>query len=613
MQVVGIGRAVAVENLQLQFAVRCAQDAAHQVIDAEGAVGKALQGRHALRRVAQQRAVGIHRQVDQEAGLHLAAVFLHQLELARHCCAAHARGRQHGVAAHRFGQHVVAKGAQIAAAEWLQVQHHAARRIGGQLRPDMEGWIAFGPHRSFQRGAGRAADVATVAHALHAGEVPLDVDAGDEFVPLCTADRGIGLEQCLRAAQRRLVLRQPAADALLDGGAVGGELLTRAALGADGQQVPDQHRQPDAGEQRSPLRQDAVLADVAQAMAFAGVGAQYHADYAAQHDEALQRDQRVVERTGGERPQAAGGAQHRTAGNQQAYQAGAAQAIAVGRPADHQHEQIGQPVHGRALGKALAEHGRDQRRQRQQRQRGFQQLRWPQLQRPSQAPRHHGRRHHQHASGIAHPPGGHHGPVGGRRNQLALQQGDAADAGADQAHDHRGDGELVDGVQLPQRLCATGKTLHQHRAGQRFQRIADRDSQRHRQDVAIHRQSVGAEGGHVGHEGAQQRAGPDAVAHQQHCAEGDAGRRPHRSGITLVEGQQQAGARGDVVAQRQQGDGHDGGPCGRRWRGRDRGWRHAGRNALARIRRRPCQGHGCGGLRWAACAHERGLVLSYGK
>ena len=118
--------------------------------------------------------------------------------------------------------------------------------------------------------------------------------------------------------------------------------------------------------------------------------------------------------------------------------------------------------------------------------------------------------------------------------------------------DRRGEqGERKNVPRPVEGIAAVGEPLHQEGAHQSFQRVARRNS-----DRGCEGDGRVAGGGQVDQEGAQKNAGPDAIAQQQQCRQGDPGGRPDRGRAGMDGGQLESKRAGDEVNRRQDGDDH---------------------------------------------------------
>ena len=199
-----VGQRRAVEEFDVHIAQAVAEDAVHDVVRAKRAVHESEQ-RLAARVYSDWRdAIGVDRQVDQEAGLHLGAEFLHQRDLARQRRQAGITRALHRLAAHRLGVHVVPEGAQVAIDEGLEVKDAA---VGVALAWRMDGVVgeAFRAHPGNVRGQLIGGNHPREARALDPGQGPVELERGNVGPPFRAADVITGGKECGCAAQDLLV------------------------------------------------------------------------------------------------------------------------------------------------------------------------------------------------------------------------------------------------------------------------------------------------------------------------------------------------------------------------------------------------------------------------
>ena len=117
-----------VENLQVQ--VRCIfpQQAGHEIVHPERSVDPAKQVPPPVLECLRGSTVPVDRDIQKKPGLDVLAGFLHQFHPAGEGGTARIRRPAHGRLAHRFGEHVVAKGPQVPILEGLQVDDRAIKR-----------------------------------------------------------------------------------------------------------------------------------------------------------------------------------------------------------------------------------------------------------------------------------------------------------------------------------------------------------------------------------------------------------------------------------------------------------------------------------------------------
>ena len=200
----GLRRFVQVVQLDVGVAQVVAEDRPHHVVGAERRVDVAQQGGAALLHVVHGRGFRVHRDVDQEAGLHLGAELLHQGDPAAergHACVARAL---HGLAAHRIGVHVVAEGAPVAPVEGLQKDDAA---VGVAVTGRMHRVVgeAFGAYRGNVGLALRRGQHDGEAGALDAGQRAFEVEGCDIRGPFGAPHHVARREQRGAAVQHLLV------------------------------------------------------------------------------------------------------------------------------------------------------------------------------------------------------------------------------------------------------------------------------------------------------------------------------------------------------------------------------------------------------------------------
>ena len=244
----------AIENLVVNAAGLFAEYAGHQVIHAKRRIDPSDDVGAAVGQGFMRAAVPVYRQIHEKAGLHLLPCFLHQRDLARQRRFIQIARLLHGGTAHRFRIHVVAKGAQVAAAEGLQkndgrIESAFALRAQGVAG---EAFFADGfdvPDFFVRRDDQRKTD------ALDARIVILQAQVGHvvtEFTPINIFRRDM---QALDAAQDLFIGGQPLLDAQHDlAGVVREPALLKLARGVKDREL-DKVSRNEAARQHQPGQQ----------------------------------------------------------------------------------------------------------------------------------------------------------------------------------------------------------------------------------------------------------------------------------------------------------------------------------------------------------------------
>ena len=189
-------------------------------------------------------------------------------------------------------------------------------------------------------------------------------------------------------------------------------------------------------------------------------------------------------------------------------------------------------------------HAQDQQKQEA----GLQSLLAAQLDRALPAPQDQERRDDEITPEVSQPPGEPDGAQAAPAREAPAQEARDSQRGTDRRARHRGQNDVLEHV--PRTIEGTDSArepVHEIRARQAFERVADRDPDRR----------PGPTGrDHVHQESSEEHSRPCCVATEQECGQGDSGRRPYRRRAWIDEGEHQAELPRREIDQRQGHEDH---------------------------------------------------------